>query len=126
MLHNKKEKKIKENKKTKKTKKKTSKELTKKKQGKQYFFNAKTKDEENLVVTKLESAFMIGATDEQACIHADISKKSLYRYIEKYPEFRHRKETIKKKNGLLAKAIIHNILGKKNANNKPVEEVKSF
>ena len=42
-------------------------------------------------VSKLEKAFLMGCTDLEACVYAEISKHCLYRYEEKNPEFRDRK-----------------------------------
>lgn len=47
------------------------------------------------VIAKLEEAFANGATDLQACFLANISKDSLYRYIQEHPEFSDRKEALK-------------------------------
>ena len=47
------------------------------------------------VIAKLEDAFSNGATDLQACFLANISKDSLYRYIQEHPEFSDRKEALK-------------------------------
>lgn len=47
------------------------------------------------VIAKLEDAFSNGATDLQACFLANISKDSLYRYIQDNPEFSDRKEALK-------------------------------
>jgi hypothetical protein len=47
------------------------------------------------VIAKLEIAFSNGATDEQACFIANISKNSLYDYIKINPEFGNRKEALK-------------------------------
>ena len=55
------------------------------------------------VVAKLEQAFELGFTDEEASLHAGISKNALYRYIEKNPKFRDRKELLKKSPKLKAK-----------------------
>lgn len=46
-------------------------------------------------VTKLEGAFMLGCTDEEACLVADISKQTLYNYQKEHPEFIDRKEQLK-------------------------------
>ncbi len=48
-----------------------------------------------VTVEKLERAFLLGCTDEEACIAANISKKTLYNYQDKNPEFVHRKEVLK-------------------------------
>lgn len=46
-------------------------------------------------VKELESYFIIGATDVEACFLAGISKQTLYNYQERYPEFVDRKEALK-------------------------------
>ena len=55
------------------------------------------------VLTKLEAWFMNSLTDEECCLYCDISPKTLYRYIEKNPEFWQRKEALKKKPNIQAK-----------------------
>lgn len=47
------------------------------------------------LVNKLEYAFALGCTDEEACFYADISKQTLYNYQDKFPEFVDRKEALK-------------------------------
>ncbi len=47
------------------------------------------------ILTKLEQAFAIGCTDEEACAVAGISKGTLYGYIEQNPDFHERKEELK-------------------------------
>ena len=54
-------------------------------------------------VALLLTAFSNSFTDEEACIYADISKNTLYRYIDKHPEFWHQKEILKKKPNMKAK-----------------------
>jgi len=54
-------------------------------------------------VALLLNAFSYSFTDEEACIYANISKNTLYRYIEKNPEFWHHKELLKKKPNIKAK-----------------------
>jgi len=66
-----------------------------------------TKMTEN-TVNKLEEAFAMGCTDLEACLFADISKKTLYNYQDKNPEFIHRKEQLKQKPFLIARASIMN------------------
>ncbi len=58
----------------------------------------------------LEEAFLVGATDLEACVHADISKTVLYNYCVKNEEFRERKETLKNQPTLRAKIIINKAL----------------
>ncbi len=65
-----------------------------------------TKMTEN-VIHKLEQAFLVGATDLEACVHADISKSTLYDYCVDNPEFSERKETLKNQPTLKAKMIIN-------------------
>lgn len=57
-------------------------------------------------VKKLEEAFALGCTDEEACIYADITKQTLYNYQDKNKGFIDRKELLKKKPVLKARAII--------------------
>ena len=44
---------------------------------------------------KLEEAFKVGATDEEACLNADIDPKTLYNYCDKNTSFSSRKELLK-------------------------------
>ena len=61
-------------------------------------------------VKKLEDAFIIGCTDEEACFYANISKPTLYDYIKLHPEFSDRKEALKKSPSFKAKKNIVNAL----------------
>lgn len=61
---------------------------------------------DDIVVKKLEEAFLVGATDVQACFYAGISKQTLYNYQEKNPEFIDRKEALKANTSLKAKMVI--------------------
>lgn len=54
------------------------------------------------LINKLEQAFSLGCSDNEACLHADISPTALYKYQLKNPEFVERKEVLKDK--LLLKA----------------------
>lgn len=47
------------------------------------------------VVKKLEEAFLLGCSDVEACLYADISKQTLYDYQARFPEFVDRKEELK-------------------------------
>jgi hypothetical protein len=47
------------------------------------------------ILNKLEEAFLLGCTDEEACLSADISPRTLYKYQERNPEFIQRKELLK-------------------------------
>lgn len=58
------------------------------------------------VLAKLEQAFAIGCTDEEASLFADINPCTLYRYCKENPEFAERKETLKQKPVLKARATI--------------------
>jgi hypothetical protein len=55
------------------------------------------------VVNKLLFAFAHSFTDAEACLYADISKPSLYKYIETHPEFSDQKEALKKTPNIKAK-----------------------
>ena len=62
------------------------------------------------VIQKLETAVLVGATDLEACVHADISKSTLYDYCVANPEFSERKETLKNQPTLKAKLIVNDAL----------------
>jgi hypothetical protein len=47
------------------------------------------------VLEKLEQAFLLGATDVEACLVADIAPATLYKYQERNPEFSERKASLK-------------------------------
>ena len=55
------------------------------------------------VVKKLEDWFIMGFTDLEACLYAEISKQSLYDYCKKYPAFTDRKEMLKDNLKMVAK-----------------------
>lgn len=59
------------------------------------------------VVAKLEQAYKIGATDAEACLHAGIDRSTLFRYEEKNPEFRNKKEEWKQNPLLKARHTIY-------------------
>lgn len=47
------------------------------------------------VIRKLEEVFLIGGTDKEACLVANISMATLYKYCQDHPEFSERKEALK-------------------------------
>ena len=55
------------------------------------------------VLAKLEFAFSHSFTDEEASLYADIHIATLYRYCEANPDFRDRKEILKKQPNIKAK-----------------------
>ena len=68
------------------------------------------------VVNKLEQAFSIGCSDLEACLHAGISKQTLYDYQAKYPEFADRKAMLKERLVLKARTVIAKALDKEDEN----------
>ena len=66
-------------------------------------------------VQKLEQAFLMGCTDVEACLFADISKQTLYNYQEQTPEFIDRKESLKSNPVMKAKGIQMNDLNDGNS-----------
>lgn len=58
------------------------------------------------VIQKLEEAFLMGCTDLEACLAADISKSTLYNYQEAHPEFVDRKAALKENPVYLARGVI--------------------
>ena len=65
------------------------------------------------VVAKLEAAFSWGCTDTEACIHAGISRDSLYEYIKRNPKFADRKEQLKETPNLRARQVLNIALQQK-------------
>ena len=62
------------------------------------------------VVQKLEWAFAIGASDEEACAYGEISRSSLNNYQNENPEFLDRKHRLKELPYIRArKAIVDNL-----------------
>lgn len=59
-----------------------------------------------LVIAKLEDAFSMDTTDEEACLHAGIDPSTLYRYQQRNKKFRERKALLKKKPILAARVTI--------------------
>jgi len=55
------------------------------------------------VLTKLEQAFSMGCTDNEACLYADINPLTLYRYQKENEGYCKRKEMLKDKPILLAR-----------------------
>ena len=62
------------------------------------------------VIRKLETAFMVGCTDLEACCAADISSTALYEHCKRFPEFAERKETLKNRPVMKAKMIVDKAL----------------
>ena len=67
-------------------------------------------------LAKLEQAFSLGCSDLEACIYADVSPSILYRFQEKNPEFRERKEMLKQKLVLKARTVVAEALKNKDEN----------
>lgn len=47
------------------------------------------------VIDKLEYAFSLGCSDNEACLHAGIAPATLYKYQEENPKFTERKHLLK-------------------------------
>jgi len=66
---------------------------------------------DNYVLSKLEEAFKLGCPDDEACFSAGISTATLYRYQKENPEFRERKDGLKKYPIILARqSVIQGLL----------------
>lgn len=67
-------------------------------------------------VNKLEQAFALGCTDEEACAYADISRTTLFNYQKENPQFLNKKKQLKVKPVLKArKTIVENLSSVSNA-----------
>jgi len=64
------------------------------------------------VLHKLEYAFSMGCTDNEACIYADISPSSLYNYQKENPKFLERKDQLKENPVLKARTKVFKELDK--------------
>lgn len=54
-------------------------------------------------LAKLDEGFLMGFSDKEACLYADIHPATLYRYNEENPEYRERKELLKDQVNMRAK-----------------------
>ena len=54
-------------------------------------------------ISKLEDGFLMGFSDEEACLYANISTTPFYEYCKEYPKFKERKELLKKQPLIQAK-----------------------
>jgi hypothetical protein len=67
-----------------------------------------------IALQKLEQAFAIGCTDEEACLYADIATSSLYNYQKEHPDFLERKDILKQRPVLQSRQVLVNaIIGEK-------------
>jgi len=55
------------------------------------------------IVANLIAAFSNSLTDDEACLYCNISKNTLYRFIERNPHFWNQKEILKQKPNIKAK-----------------------
>ena len=76
------------------------------------------------VLKKLEEVFLLGGTDTEACLFANISPKTLYNYQNEHPEFLQRKEQLKETPFLKARKTIIESLGDPNHAFKFMERKK--
>jgi hypothetical protein len=60
------------------------------------------------VVTKLLAAFNMGYNDTEAVLHAEISRKSYYAYLNEHPDFRNRINRAKIEPTIKAKEVVVN------------------
>lgn len=68
------------------------------------------------ILAKLEEAFLVGASDLEACFYADISKTALYDYQNANPSFTERKEKLKESLKLRAKINVSRSLNSGDVN----------
>ena len=59
------------------------------------------------IISKLEEAFSIGASDLEACFVAGIGKTTLYVYQTDHPEFTERKEALKNMTSFAARKVVN-------------------
>ncbi|MFA6314970.1 MAG: hypothetical protein WC648_01190 [Candidatus Paceibacterota bacterium] len=61
---------------------------------------------DEIIIEKLELAFSMDATDDEACFYADISPATLYNYQKDNPVFLERKNQLKQNPVLLARKTV--------------------
>lgn len=64
----------------------------------------------NQVLGKLREAFLLGCTDQEACLNADINPDTLYEYQKRNLLFTEQKESYKSNPVLLARKTVVNAL----------------
>lgn len=62
------------------------------------------------IIEKLEQAFKLGCTNEEACFYAEISKSTFYDFIKENPEFSERFNDLKSYEKIKARMVVHNAL----------------
>ncbi len=67
-------------------------------------------------VQKLETAFLMGCTDLEACLFAGIVKTTLYTYQNDNPEFLARKETLKQNPYMKSRSVLMGALERNDVN----------
>lgn len=65
---------------------------------------------DDLILSKLDDWFLSWMTDAEACLYANISPATLYRYIEANPSYWERKEELKKNIKVITKRNIKKFL----------------
>ena len=62
------------------------------------------------IFDKLREAFLMGCTDREACLYADIPPSTLYKYQDRHPEFVEQKEAWKDNPLLMARQNVHHAI----------------
>ena len=58
------------------------------------------------VLAKLETAFLMGCTDVEACLYSEIAPSTLYLYQQREPSFTERKEVLKSNPFMKARQVL--------------------
>lgn len=66
--------------------------------------------DEKYILQKLREAFLMGCTDEEACLWANISPRWLYNFQKENPEYLQEKEVLKQHPKMLARRNIYGAL----------------
>lgn len=64
-------------------------------------------------IAKLEAGFLMGFSDREACLYADINPATLYRFCDDNPDFSERKELLKEQIKMRAKQNISEAINAK-------------
>lgn len=90
--------------------------MTKKKNPEDYLPTGRPTKLTPETIDKLRTSFLMGCSDIEACLYADISKTALYNYQQKNPDFVDQKEQWKEQLTLKARTVIATSLNNKDEN----------
>lgn len=61
---------------------------------------------------KLKEAFLMGCTNREACLYADVAESTFYDFLKEYPEYSEKIDIWKNYEKIKARMVVHNALNK--------------